>query len=211
MKVLIFDTETSDKAKDFKKQAEEDHFNYPYLLQLGAVLFDLKKVNDEVITEDIFTYNTLVKPYREHLQGNVTISEGAFQVHGLDISQCHLAGKDLIEVLITFQGMVQMADVIIAHNINFDRNVIVSEYLREGLKLLIRKTSLKLCTMQSTTDLLAIPNKWGSFKWPNLQELHTYLFNKGFEDAHDAMADVEATKKCFIELVGREYYTFTKD
>jgi len=49
--------------------------------------------------------------------------------------------------------------------------------------------------------MLKIPDpKWG-YKWPKLQELHNHLFGESFEEAHNAMADIEATKKCFIELV----------
>jgi hypothetical protein len=33
-----------------------------------------------------------------------------------------------------------------------------------------------------------------------LSELHTKLFGKDFEGAHDAFADIDATEKCFWEL-----------
>ena len=35
---------------------------------------------------------------------------------------------------------------------------------------------------------------------PKLSELHRILFGTGFEDAHNALADVEATAKCFWKL-----------
>jgi len=31
-------------------------------------------------------------------------------------------------------------------------------------------------------------------------ELYRFLFGKEFDDAHDAMADIRATKDCFLEL-----------
>ena len=51
------------------------------------------------------------------------------------------------------------------------------------------------------------------FKWPSLGELHHALFNKGFDDAHDAAADVEATARCFLELVllGEAKFSFPLD
>lgn len=38
-------------------------------------------------------------------------------------------------------------------------------------------------------------------KWPKLQELYKVLFGHSFEGAHNAMADVVATKDCFWEMV----------
>ena len=34
-------------------------------------------------------------------------------------------------------------------------------------------------------------------------ELYTKLFGNGFDGAHDAMADIVATKECFFELLRR--------
>ena len=49
----------------------------------------------------------------------------------------------------------------------------------------------KIDTKDEGTQFCAIPGPRG-FKWPSLGELHHALFNKGFDDAHDAAADVEA-------------------
>src|SRR5699024_5416857 len=40
-----------------------------------------------------------------------------------------------------------------------------------------------------------------------LTELHEFLFNEAFEEAHNATADVEATTRCFFELIRRRIYT----
>ncbi|RLD79235.1 MAG: 3'-5' exonuclease, partial [Bacteroidetes bacterium] len=36
--------------------------------------------------------------------------------------------------------------------------------------------------------------------WPNLMELHKKLFGHGFEEAHNAAADIGATANCFWKL-----------
>ena len=41
----------------------------------------------------------------------------------------------------------------------------------------------------------------GKFKLPTLTELHQHLFNKPFAQAHNATVDVEATTRCFLELL----------
>ena len=53
--------------------------------------------------------------------------------------------------------------------------------------------------MKASTKYCNIPGNYGP-KWPNLTELHTKLFGHGFEEAHNAAADISATAKCFWEL-----------
>ena len=48
--------------------------------------------------------------------------------------------------------------------------------------------------------------KGGRFKLPTLTELHEYLFGSGFGEAHNATADVEATTRCFLELIRLGYF-----
>jgi DNA polymerase III epsilon subunit-like protein len=100
-----------------------------------------------------------------------------------------------------------MASTIIGHNISFDINVVGAELLRIGSDFRI-DSKPSICTMLSSMNYCAIPNphqhRYGDpYKWPKLQELHKKLFGVEFEDAHDAMADIEATKRCFFELVKR--------
>jgi hypothetical protein len=58
--------------------------------------------------------------------------------------------------------------------------------------------------MKSSTDYCKLPSKKrGSYKNPKLNELYELLFEKTFENAHDAMADISATKDCFFELKKR--------
>src|SRR5690606_5400908 len=47
----------------------------------------------------------------------------------------------------------------------------------------------------------------GKFKLPTLTELHEFLFSEPFAEAHNATADVEATTRCFLELVRRQIFT----
>jgi DNA polymerase III epsilon subunit-like protein len=40
-----------------------------------------------------------------------------------------------------------------------------------------------------------------NLKYPKLDELYYMLFNKHFDNQHNAMADVEATYECYKELL----------
>src|SRR5690554_4099475 len=66
---------------------------------------------------------------------------------------------------------------------------------------------LDTCT-ETTAELCQIPGgRGGRFKLPTLTELHEFLFGEAFGEAHNATADVEATTRCFLELVRRKVYT----
>ena len=54
--------------------------------------------------------------------------------------------------------------------------------------------------MSYINDSDAIKWNWERFKYPKLWELHKKLFDEYFIWAHDAMTDVEATLRCFVEL-----------
>ena len=51
----------------------------------------------------------------------------------------------------------------------------------------------------------------GKFKLPTLSELHSFLFNHPFSEAHNATADVEATTRCFLELNYAENYSLQNE
>jgi DNA polymerase-3 subunit alpha len=66
---------------------------------------------------------------------------------------------------------------------------------------------LDTCT-EHTASLCKIPGgRGGKFKLPTLTELHEFLFNQPFAEAHNATADVEATTRCFLELIRRREFT----
>src|SRR5690554_6771797 len=66
---------------------------------------------------------------------------------------------------------------------------------------------LDTCT-ETTANLLKIPGgRGGRYKLPTLTELHGFLFGVPFNEAHNATADVEATTRCFLELIRKNVFT----
>lgn len=222
MKILIFDTETNDKVKDFKKQAHEDLDNYPFIMQLSASLIHVEIDEEKYFRKEhcvnygiINIFNSLVKPTRYGKL--IELSQGAFDVHGITIQDCIDRGNTIEDCIIFLQGMITQADVIICHNVNFDKNVVQSEALRLGLELKVRPKTIVWCSMLNTVDTCKIPNpnRWGGvFKWPKLEELYQHTFGKSMHDkhqAHDAMGDVNATEECILELLNRDINLFNRN
>jgi hypothetical protein len=93
------------------------------------------------------------------------------------------------------------------HNVGFDLLVLRAFYFDLGSPdvadmLLQAKT---VDTMQMGIDVARLPRRDGEagYKRPSLTELHTHLFGAGFDGAHDALADVRASARCYFEMKHR--------
>ncbi|MEX0610199.1 MAG: DNA polymerase III subunit alpha [Balneolaceae bacterium] len=183
---LIFDTETTGLPQDFSAPIA-DLNNWPRLVQLAWQLHDHTG-------KLISCGNHIVRPE------GFTIPFNSEKIHGISTERAQKEGVDLEFVLKEFSKDMQRAYFLIGHNVSFDEKVMGAEYLRKKMPSAIIDKP-KIDTKDDGTDFCKIPNNRGGYKWPSLAELHLKIFDKGFSDAHDAAADVEATARCFLELV----------
>ena len=184
---LIFDTETTGLPKNYNAPIT-DLDNWPRLVQIAWQLHDSTG-------KLLSAQNFIVKPE------GFTIPYNAEKVHGISTQRALDEGHDLKKVLGIFANDIARSQLIIGHNIDFDVNIMGAEYIRGAVtsQLLDVKT---LDTKDESTEYCAIPGgKGGKYKWPTLTELHQKLFGVGFDDAHDAAYDVDATAKCFFGLI----------
>ena len=141
--------------------------------------------------------NQLVRPTKK-------IPEEASKVHWLynkDLEWYGLIGEYIYE----FLSFIKKADFVVWHNIEYDKTILIAETKRLNIPFDFSKVKW-VDTMKPCTSLVQIPAPERSndkYKWPKLIELHKFLFGKEFEDAHDAMADITATKDCFVELCNK--------
>lgn len=192
---LIFDTETTGLPKKYDAPITQAD-NWPRIVQIAWQLHDPwgKLIRHEGII--IYPDNWEV-PYE------------AEKVHGISTALARREGQKADQVYKKFLGILAEADVIAGHNLQFDINVLASELYRYGFDYqpLLQKRKLDTCD-ESTALLTQIPGgKGGKFKFPNLTELYRHIFGEAFEEAHNATADVEATARCFFELIRRKHYT----
>ncbi|MDW7691873.1 DNA polymerase III subunit alpha [Flammeovirgaceae bacterium SG7u.111] len=184
---LIFDTETTGLPKKWDAP-HTDTDNWPRLVQLAYQLHDNKGGL-------IKAKNIIVKPE------GFTIPFNAEKIHGISTKRAEEEGHPLEEVLKEFAEDLELADVIIGHNIvGYDIPLMGAEYVRKELPPTIMEKD-KVDTMKDTTEFCELPGGRGRFKPPKLIELHKKLFGFEFADAHDAAYDVSANAKCFFELL----------
>lgn len=181
---LFFDTETTGLPKNWKAPVT-DLPNWPRLVQLAYILYDNQ--GNKISGGDF-----IIQP------NGFLIPPAASAIHGITTEKATLEGADLKAVLAGFQALIERAELLVAHNMSFDEKIMGAEFLRNQMSDSVA-TKSKICTMQSSTNFCAIDGPYG-YKWPKLSELHYKLFKTGFEEAHNAAVDINATAKCFWEL-----------
>ena len=187
-KYLFFDTETTGIPKDYKAPCTNTD-NWPRLIQLGWLLTDAE---GRILSDG----NHIVRP------DGFEIPKAASDVHGITTEFALENGKPLLDVIFAFGADLNQAECVIGHNLDYDLHIVGAEYVRLGYDSRIMFARPTLCTMQATIQYCNIPGRFGP-KWPKLMELYTKLFGQEFDGAHDAMADIVATKECFFELIRR--------
>ena len=187
--ILFFDTETTGKPFNYKAPVT-DLYNWPRLVQLAWIMADK---DGNVLKKK----SVIIKP------DGFSIPAESVAVHGITTERAQREGLPLNDVLEEFATDLSLAEHIVGHNIDFDQHIVGAELCRLGMDFNVLMDKPCTCTMKTTTKFCAIPNPntyFGGYKWPSLQELYQKLFNRSFEDAHDALADITATKECFFEL-----------
>lgn len=188
---LFFDTETSgflNKNKTYQDPTQG------FILQLAAVLMD----GPGNIVDDM---NVLIKP------AGRSIDFYAERVHGISAERAERDGIDELDAMIMFGHLLKCKPTKICHNITFDFSFInwialhQNDHLPDEIRPLFYLDLPSCCTMTGSTQFCKLPKARGyGYKWPKLEELYKILFHEDMPNAHDAMADVNATIRCYYAL-----------
>ena len=185
---LIFDTETTGLPKNWKAPIT-DTDNWPRCVQIAWQLH-----ND--MGDLIESQSYLIKP------NDFEIPYESQKIHGISTELAMEDGEILEKVLEKFNISLEKSSFVIGHNIDFDINVIGCEFYRTEIKNSLSNIKLLDTCTENTALLCELPGgRGGKYKLPTLVELHKFLFKESFKEAHNATADVEATARCFLELI----------
>lgn len=191
---LIFDTETTGLPKRWDAPIT-DTDNWPRCIQIAWQLHD-------AMGNCIDSQDYLVQPE------GFNIPYDAEKIHGISTELAMEQGVPLAEVLEKFNEALGKTKFVVGQNVKFDLNIMGAEFVRGAVANPLQELPvLDTCT-EHTANLCQIPGgRYGKFKLPTLTELHEFLFNEPFAEAHNATADVEATTRCFLELIRLGEYT----
>lgn len=237
-KILFFDTETTGVID--ANVSPQKYSLLPRMVQIGwSVRYD-----DGCLVDKF-----------ENIIWCSEIPQAASNVHGITTAISQEKGIDYEIALSRFYNSVELCDMIVGHNVDFDIKIVLAEtyrsfdhfhnlqyseyiysrydyeyidlyhnseikdsgrfnqYFENTFEKLDEVSSFKehihlmetlprVCTMKKTVDFCHLPGTYG-YKFPKLKELYKILFGYEFSNAHNATSDVDATAKCYFELVNR--------
>lgn len=193
---LFIDTETSGmvlfegKRKTFPNYQKLNNYDPCRVVSICWLLCQY----DKVIEQGYY----LIKP------DNFIISKESQNIHGISQEEAEKHGHSMINVLTELEVALTKCSAVVAHNISFDINVIMSEayrYSKENVLNLI-KSKKHICTMQKGKEVLNIK------KYPKLSELYKALYNLELQDAHNALVDTMCCFKCYVKMFPRDKSVF---
>jgi DNA polymerase III epsilon subunit-like protein len=180
MKLLIFDTETTGLPKS-RTAAIDKPDNWPHIVSISWVILDDNKIvkqREYFITPDKWV-----------------IPEESIKIHGITNEIATAKGQPLQTVMMEFLG--EHCDSIVAHNMNFDYNVIINAikwdlgFDFDGFNVPMR------CTMQLSRDHCKISGRFG-YKVPKLKELYEFIFKRTPTESrlHGSLYDTIILAEC---------------
>jgi DNA polymerase III subunit epsilon len=195
MKILVFDTETTGLPTE-RNASIISTSKWPYIVQLSYILYD----TDEHMVID-YSDNIIKLPE------NVQISPESENIHKITKEISQTKGIDIKQELIYFNKALLEADIIVGHNISFDKRVIMVECIRNKIEqnfTLNNKRKPEYCTMKNSTNICKIitqnANGEEYYKYPKLVELYKYLFNEEPAGLHNSMVDVLVCLRCYGKI-----------
>ncbi len=209
MKVLVFDTETTGLPIGYNPSLN-DLSKWPYIIQLSFIVFD-------TIKKEVLEYSDhIIK-----LDIDCQISSESIAIHRITQEHSQKLGVPIQTALKNFTNAVKKVDLIVGHNIIFDKNMLTVEFNRNKMENSLQCNGIPIpefCTMKETIELCKLPftvkkNKKNNdnYKWPTLSELHHYLFNSIPSGTHNAIADVMICLRCYVYLQNGYDIAFDND
>jgi DNA polymerase-3 subunit epsilon len=204
MRILFIDTETNGLPKNrYAPYTMTDA--WPMIVQIAwkVVEFSMKPNTHPV---PLYTSSFLIKPEK-----GMQWSAEAEAIHRITENQVARDGVTIEAALRSLINDAMECDVIVAHNIGFDKPTLLAATVRANLNPRWWPKR-EICTMLVTKDICKIPStsKYATaadpYKWPKLAEVWKTLFPTSAlpEDLHNAAQDVAALVTCFQALVDRD-------
>lgn len=177
---IILDTETNGFPTRLLNKGEKNGSTG----RAAQIAYQIADKNGNVIK----SYNTYIYP-----DGWEIPNKKFFIDNGMTTERLIEKGIPIKDALQNFIKDYNKCDYLVAHNIQFDYTIMHNEMISAGLKA--NKVLTKICTMMEAYYQFNLP------KYPKLMDLHYDLIGEGFDDAHDALADVNACRRILFNMI----------
>jgi DNA polymerase-3 subunit epsilon len=199
MLIFVYDTETTGLMRGNNYTS----LDISFLASIAALLYDSE------LNRIVSSFNAMVKPE------GWSMPEEAGKINGLTDEYLNSVGIPASVVIPTVIALSNKADLRVAHNADFDDNIIAANIWREIIKDGHSKSTAQgiveqwlaiptYCTMRNSKEIVGALDKRGRIKYPKLIEAYKFFFNKDLDRAHSANADAVATLEIYLALKKQE-------
>ena len=144
MKVLIFDTETTGLLPKDASLYQSDL--WPYIVQFSFIMYNT--ISNKIEME----HDYIIKIPKE-----ISIPKESTKIHGITKQQSNKQGYDMKDILEIFDIALQSCDFVVAHNLSFDKKILMVEGIRHNTKIEFTRNGLTpYCTMRNSINLCNI-------------------------------------------------------
>lgn len=175
MKAIVYDTETTDLIANSALTLDK----MPHTIEFYACLLEEQPDGG---WEQIDELDLLMKPPYPITEQITKITSITNEM----VADCPKIGQVFDKIIEFFAR----GDMMVAHNLSYDRQVILNEAKRLNKK--IKYPDWEVCTVEVSEPLFG--------RRVNLNDLHEHLLGERFADAHRAKHDVQATVRIFKYL-----------
>lgn len=160
------------------------------IIQLSWMVYDYKQ---HKITDKSF----LIKP------NGFSIDNA--HIHGITTEFVNDNGTDISQVLSIFIKDLKRVKFLIAHALDFYKNILYNELYRANKQHIILTFDKMehVCTSIHSRNTLKLPsnNTFIKYKTPSLAELYKFCFDKELEYHYNSKYDVQCVADCFFYLL----------
>lgn len=190
---LFFDTETTGLPKNRDADALKEKGNWPDLVSISWSLYQGH--------DCIKRRSCIIKP------GDWTIPDSSVRIHCITTEIAMKDGIPLGDALFELRDDIKMSNRIIAHNMDFDKNVLFNAFTwrlnTDVNEFWPKAVDAVFCSLQKSKNELKIPGKFprsrDPYKMPGLDELYRATFKEDAPSgAHNAERDVRVLEKIVI-------------
>lgn len=189
MKILVFDTETTGLPKGKNPSIYKTEL-WPHIIQLSYIVYCSDENNLLTVEDDYIK-----------ISDDVIIEEASQAIHQISRDKLNKDGISIDEALNKFNNWAEKCDLLVGHNVSFDKRMVIVEGIRNKIRMDIQYT---YCTMKQSTEICKIerefPDGTKYFKYPSLTELYKHLFNKIPKNTHNALIDILICMRCFCKI-----------
>lgn len=198
MRVLVIDTETTGLPdyKNPKIKTPKWYEYYPDIVQVSWLLYDMDK--DSIVNSGDY-----------YIKIDGSVPPETTKIHGITDEILQEKGIPFHQFQGIFNIILSQTHTIVAHNLDFDKNMLVSNYLKHNLKNPFDAYNIQeFCTMKNGVDVCNLQREiergGKKGKYPRLFQLHEHYFPNdmlNMKSLHNSMVDVLVCFRCYYAMI----------